>query len=375
MITEGRAGFFLPSLAGGGAQRALVQIANEFACRDIATDLLVGDLTGPYIDEVSSSINLVDLGKSRVVACLPSLINYIWREKPSVLIATMMHANIIAIIAGLVSRSGTRVIVRESNVPEVWNGKPLAEGKSLLLRAASWLYPYADSVVCVSSGVRDSLSDALGLDESLTTVILNPVLSNEFFVKSTKKSTVPVEHLPGGDYIVAVGRLAAVKGFDVLIRAFFEFRKSSTLELLILGEGPERKSLVEMAESYGVAESVFMPGFVSNPFPLIKRASLFVMSSRREGLPNALIQAISLGCPVVVTEMPDGPLEILDGDRYGITVPLDDPISMSQAMLKALAKGDWPHPDQNWRARFSANSVFDAYLQLSGISLKKKLEI
>lgn len=369
MTRDRRAGFFLPSLAGGGAQRALLKIANEFGRRGIDTDLLVGELTGPYVDEIADDVNLVDLGKSRVVACLPSLIKYLRNDKPSVLITTLMHANVIVILAGLLSRTDTKIIVRESNVPEVWNGKPLAEGKSLLVRLAGVTYPYADAVVCVSSGVRESLSHALQLDKSATTVIMNPVVSDELFHKSSESPTIPPEYLPQGEYVIAVGRLATVKGFDILIKAYAEFRKENCQELLILGEGPERESLQNMVNSLGVTDSVYMPGFVANPFPLIKNASLFVMSSRREGLPNALIQAVALRRPVVVTAMPDGPLEILDGDRYGITVPLEDPRSMCRAMHEAIARKDWPNPDHTWNARFSAECVVDKYFQLCEYSL------
>lgn len=365
-----RAVFFLPSLAGGGAQRALIHIANGFESNGVPTALLVGSLEGEYRNEISNQIDLVNIGKKRVIACLPFLVVYLWRRKPKVLVATMMHANIVAVLAGILSFVGTRVVVRESNVLEVWNGKPLVEGKSLLLRIASLVYPYADKVVCVSAGVRESLTQSLKLKKANTAVIMNPIVSNDFFKKSNERSSVDAKDLPQRKYVVSVGRLAPVKGFDVLLRAFAEFQKSHDMDLLILGEGAERNSLEELARDLGIAENVYMPGFVVNPFPLLKQASLYVMSSRHEGLPNALIQAVALGCRVVVTEMENGPGEILDGDCYGVTVPMDDPVQMSRAMTEAIGRESWPMPDDDWFRRFSSDSIIEEYITLCGGDLK-----
>ena len=369
MSERPRVAFFLPSFAGGGAERALLQVANAFVTRGLAVDLMVGDANGPYADEVSGGINVVVLGKKRVAACLPGLIRYLKASGPKAIVSTMMHANIVVIVARLISRQAVRVVVRESNVAEVWNGKPLAEGKSLLLRLAGLLYPRADAVVCVSQGVKNSLVEAVNLDRSKMSVIMNPVVSEQFFQLASQ--TPESSDLFAGPYIIAVGRLAKVKGFDILIRAFAEYRKVHEVNLLILGEGPQRSELEALAEALGLSSEVHMPGFVKNPFPLLKNASLFVMSSRREGLPNALIQAIALGLPAVVTNMPDGPTEIMDGERYGITVPIDDIEALSVAMLTATAKDDWPAPDQTWYSRFSEEQVVDQYLHSCGLDAKK----
>jgi len=365
MIEKRKIAFFLPSLAGGGAQRALIQIANEFSMRGIQTDFLVGNISGPYIDEISTNINVVDLKKKRVLACLLPIIRYLHQVKPSHLITTMMYANVAAIIACKLSRSGTKVIARESNVPEVWNEKPLSEGKSLLLKAAELFYPHADAVVCVSFKVEELLSNTLKLDKSLTSVIFNPVVSEDFFSKAAEQSSLPSENLPQRDYVVAVGRLDKVKGFDVLLKAFANFRKYHSLDLLILGEGPEREELTNLAESLNIVEDVYLPGFTTNPYPLMKGATLFVMSSRHEGLPNALIQAIALSRPVVATDI--CPPEILSGNRYGITVPVDDPIRLSEAMVKVVERDSWPQPDEQWFSRFSADSICNDYLHICGI--------
>lgn len=366
MAEPARIAFFLPSFAGGGAERALLQVANAFAARGLQVELLVGDATGPYAAEVSAAVTVIPLHKKRVTACLVGIVRYLRRDKPVAIISTMMHANIVVIVAKLLSRQSTQVVARESNVAEVWNGKPLSQGKSPLLRIAGLVYPYANSIVCVSSGVRNSIVSALNLDVSQTSVIMNPVVSDKLFSLASEAAS-PEFLPPDKPYIVAVGRLAPVKGFDVLIRAFAEFSKTRDYHLLILGEGSYRQELESLARQCGVANSVHMPGFAINPFPLIKQAALFVMSSRYEGLPNALIQAIALGRPAVVTDMPHGPTEIMADDKYGITVPVDDVAALCDAMIAAVSRRDWPGPDDDWYSRFSEASVTAQYLLASGL--------
>lgn len=365
MKSSSRIAFFLPSLGGGGAERVLLELANSFAHRGIGVDLLIGDYSGAYANEISSLVNVIPLRKTRVIACLVPLVRYLRREKPSSVLSTMMHANVLVLIARILSGVRMRVVIRESNVPDVWNGKPLAEGKSLLLKLATWVYPRADAIVCVSAGVRDALCDALQLDEEVfTTVILNPVVSESFFEKSRLEHKLADKDMPSRPYVLAVGRLTQVKGFDVLLEAFAKFRSHSFVDLLILGEGPLREQLSAQAEALGIHNHVYMPGFVENPFPLIRGAKLYVMSSRREGLPNALIQAVALKRRVVMTDIPFGPKEILDNDRYGLTVAMDDPIAMCEAMIEVMEKSDWPHPDENWYSLFSVEPVVDEYMAL-----------
>lgn len=358
--------FFLPSFAGGGAERALLQVANAFAQRGLRVDLLVGDATGPYASEVSDAVTVLKLGKKRVMACMGGIARYLQRARPAAIVSTMMHANIVVTVARLVSRQPVRVVLRESNVADVWNRKPIAEGKSLLLRIASVIYPFADSIVCVSSGVRDSIVSALRLDASQVSVIMNPVVSDKLFSLASELVPEQIE-LPRRPYVVAVGRLTHVKAFDILIQAFAEYRKVHDHDLLVLGEGPQRSELEALARQCAVEHSVHMPGFVINPFPLIKQAELFVMSSRYEGLPNALIQAVALECPAVVTDMPHGPKEILAEDKYGITVPVDDIRGLCEGMIAATGNRDWPRPDEQWYARFSETSVIDQYLLACGL--------
>lgn len=357
--------FFLPSLGGGGAERVLLHIANEFALRGHQVDLVVGDVSGPYRSEISSKVNVVPLNTKRAFYCLVPLAWYVWRRKPNAIMATMMHANVIASVACWITRSKARLILRESNVADVWNGKPLREGKSLLLRLATVFYPKANCVVAVSDGVKRSVSAALALPESSKpTVIYNPVISPELYRLASEPFDFKTLANPGVPIIVAVGRLVPVKDFATLLRAFALLRETAEYQLIIMGEGGERKTLENLAAELGVVDSVSMPGFVSNPFPIIAEASLCVSSSLAEGLPNVLIQALALGRRVVATDCPHGPDEILESGRWGELVPCGDAQLLSRAMEAALKNTNWQHPNDQWKQKYSVENIVNRYEQL-----------
>jgi glycosyltransferase involved in cell wall biosynthesis len=194
-------------------------------------------------------------------------------------------------------------------------------------------------------------------------VIYNPVVSPELY----EKADAPVEHpwfQPHQPPVVlAAGRLVALKGYDTLLRAFARVRQETPARLVILGEGPERPNLERLAAELGVAADVDMPGFDPNPFRYMKRAGVFVLSSRYEGLPNVLIQALACGCPVVSTDCPSGPSEILDGGRYGALVPVDDVEAMAGAIVRALLGQVAPAPSA-WLEQFRVEVVAEQYLRV-----------
>jgi glycosyltransferase involved in cell wall biosynthesis len=194
-------------------------------------------------------------------------------------------------------------------------------------------------------------------------VIYNPVVSPELY----EKADAPVEHpwfQPHQPPVVlAAGRLVALKGYDTLLRAFARVRQETPARLVILGEGPERPNLERLASELGVAADVDMPGFDPNPFRYMKRAGVFVLSSRYEGLPNVLIQALACGCPVVSTDCPSGPSEILDGGRYGVLVPVDDVEAMAGAIVRALLGQVAPAPSA-WLEQFRVEVVAEQYLRV-----------
>lgn len=169
--------------------------------------------------------------------------------------------------------------------------------------------------------------------------------------------------------IISIGRLNEAKNFDVLIRAFAELRKQRAVRLVILGEGELRGILNNLLSELGLDNSaVSMPGFVTNPYAWLARCSLFVLSSRREGLPGALIEAMACGVPVVSTNCLSGPAEILEGGRWGRLVPVGDENALAQAMAEVLDTPSADLPDVRRRAAdFEQEAAVDAYLDLLGL--------
>ncbi len=354
--------FFLPSLQAGGAERVLVELANAFHLKGYQVELLVGDATGPYRQEVHPDVSLIEFKKQRVLGCFIPLVRYLRTREPWVLYTTMMHANVISIVAKGISGAPTRVVVREATTTENTNRKPVENGKSGLLRIAARVYPRAHAVVCVSQGVKNSLMRDLNLrDSSKLTVIYNPVISNHFYALSKEPTPLLTFKRESAILLVAVGRLQKAKDYPTLLRAFAMFRQKRDSQLLILGEGGERENLEAMVSDLGLEEDVFMPGFVSNPFAYMRVADLFVHSSVYEGMPNSIIQALALHKRAVVTHTKDGPAELFTGVDGVNVVPTGQPKAFANAVEQMLTAVDVREPSKQWFNMFSNDAIVSQY--------------
>ena len=341
---------FLPSLAGGGAERMMLNLAAGVLAEGIAVDLVCADASGPYLSQVPAGCRLVDLKARRVLWALPRLAAWLRRERPSALLAAMDHANLVAIWARRLAR--TRPPVRLAVSVRSQLSLAAANEPSLRGRALPWLarrfYPWADDIIAVSEGVADDLADCLGLSRTRITVIPNPVVSDDLDALASE----PVEHpwlVPGAPPVVlAAGRLTAQKDFPTLLQAFARLVPERDLRLMILGEGPDRAALEAEIEALGLGDRIALLGFQTNPFSYMARARLFVLSSAWEGLPGVLIQAMACGTPVVSTDCPSGPREVLVGGRLGPLVPVGDAEALALAIAQTL---DAPLPAETLKAR------------------------
>ncbi|MGB9554008.1 MAG: glycosyltransferase, partial [bacterium] len=302
---------FLPSLHGGGAERVKVNLAQGFAERGLKVDLVLAKAEGPYLSRVSSKVRVVDLRAKRVLYSLPALVQYLRRERPAALLSALNHANVVAIWAKKLACVKTRLVATEHTVLSQSTENTSSLRGRLMPLLIRLFYPWADAVVAVSRGVAEDLSSMTGLPLNKIKVIYNPVITPELFAKAEE----PVDHpwfRPGEPpVILGVGRLTAAKDFPTLIRAFALVHKERPARLMILGEGEDRPELEALVRELGLEQDVALPGFVENSYKYMKRAAVFVLSSRWEGLPTVLIEALALGTPVVSTDCPSGPKEIL----------------------------------------------------------------
>jgi glycosyltransferase involved in cell wall biosynthesis len=333
-MSERRIAFFLPTLAGGGAERVALNLLKGMVERDIPLDLVLADAEGPYLEQVPDRVRVVNLATKRVILAVPSLIKYLKETKPVALLSHMNHANIMAIVARDLARIDTKLVVVEHDT--------LSASKSKLRRSQilppimKWLYPRADSIVGVSQGVSEDLDCELGFEPGTVKTVYNPVIDRDTISKAKTPLVHPWFEAGSPPVFLAVGRLSPQKDFSNLIQAFALVRKQKFARLMILGEGETRSQLEAEITALGITADVSLPGFVQNPYAYMHNSTTFVLSSRWEGLPTVLIEAMACGCSVVATDCPSGPQEILASGKYGLLVPIENASALATAMLQSL---------------------------------------
>lgn len=367
-----RVALFMPTLGGGGAERVMIQLAGKLADEGMVVALVVASSVGVLRTEISSHVELVDLGAGRVMSAIMPLSAWLSAWRPDALIACQVHANVVAYLAHRRAGTGCRLILREVSTPSVNMKSVGLVMRTLLWLLMRWAYVRADAVVAVSHGVADDLRRYLRADLPRLRVIYNPVIDEGLYAKAEQ----PIEHPwfsqdESVPVVLAVGRLTEAKNYELLIRAFALVAKNRRARLLILGEGEDRSKLQQLIEEFQLAECVSMPGFDSNPYKYMNRCSVYVMSSLWEGLPGALIQALALQASIVSTDCPSGPNEILAGGRFGYLVPSGDDKALAGALLQAIGdrsgsigEAIFNHEWQQHVEQFNASRVVRDYLGL-----------
>ena len=376
------------SLGGGGVERSMLNLASALLERGHRVDLVVCRADGAMAAETPVGAKVVALAPASALSwrsCLlradpkglrdllrpvllplrpglelrhlPALAGYLRRERPQALLAAMPYANLVALWARRAAGAPTRIAVSERNTLSAFIHGPQRRGKwrwRHVLPLIRRLYPQADAIIAVSEGVAEDLARTAGLPREAIATVYNPVVSERLHAQAREAVDHPWFAPGAPPVILAAGRLLPQKDFPTLLRAFARLRRQQEARLVILGEGKERAALERLARELGVADAVDLPGFAPNPFAYMARASLFVLSSAHEGLPGVLIQALACGCPVVSTDCPSGPAEILEGGRWGPLVPVGDDAALAEAMLATLAA---PLPRARLRERGAAFSV------------------
>jgi len=357
-----RVALFLPSLEVAGAERVMVTLARGLAKSGLSVDVVVSNAAGGLSREIPSQIQVVDLAARGVLGSLPALVRYLRRQRPDALMSTIEHANVVALWAAWLARTRTRTVVRAASmVPTGPSRDPGFRAWALPL-FMRWTYPWADHVIAPSKAVRDDLAAKLRLSGERIEIIYNPVDLRTIQEEMRAYVDDPWFSGDGPPVILAVGRLVKVKDHATLLRAFAQVKERKPARLVILGEGPERPQLEALAEQLHVDADVSLPGFVENPFAYMARATVFVQSSAWEGLPNALIQALACGCPVVSTDCQGGAREVLGGGRFGRLVPSRDPSALADALVEACMHPTTP-PGESLEA-FQLERVVEAYRTL-----------
>jgi glycosyltransferase involved in cell wall biosynthesis len=353
---------FLNSLRAGGAERAMVNLAGALAARGRMVAIVVVSGEGPLRELVAPGIEVVDLRAYRAVAALPPLVQWLRATRPRVVLSACANSNVVAVAAARLAGGGIRTVVCEQTTLSRVARDTHRIRHRLAPAAARWAYPRADAVVAVSAGVADDLERAVGLPRGRIHVIPNPL---------TPRIEIDAGVAPahgwlsdgGPPVLLSVARLTPAKDIPTLLHAFAKLRTARTARLLVLGEGEQRRTLQALVGSLGRGADVDLAGYSPNPYAAMAAADAFVLSSLREGLPTVLVEALSLGIPVVSTDCPSGPREILEGGRLGRLVPPGDADALAGAMDAALSDGR-SAPPRAALARYSVDAVADSYLEV-----------
>ncbi|PZO54460.1 MAG: glycosyltransferase [Alphaproteobacteria bacterium] len=331
MTAPRRAIFLINSLAGGGAERVmctLLRYSEPMRSEFQITLALLDQEPAAYAPPDWVELRQLD-GRRSLPRSIVAVGKLYAELKPDVTLSFLSRAN----IANIWNAKRGCVISERSNTSAHLPGLRGAPARALVRLA----YPRADKVIAVSQGVADDLVQNFGLAPGKLETIANPVDAAAIAQRAAEAPTIDTEN----EYLLAVGRLVRSKNFELLIRAYAA--SGLAQRLVILGEGPERDNLERLIAELSLSDRVSMPGFAANPYPIMARAALFVLSSNDEGFPNALVEAMTLGVPVVATNCASGPSEILaDSAReivsglalaqYGALTPTDDVASMAEAL-------------------------------------------
>jgi glycosyltransferase involved in cell wall biosynthesis len=297
-----------------------------------------------------------------LLSILP-LIRYLQQEQPVTLLSGL-HTNIIALWARWLARVPTKIVISERSALSQ-HVKHLSTDlrawvMPLLVR---WFYPWADQIVTVSKGVAEDLRQLMKNPDVRIRAIYNPVITPDFRIQVQADLDHPWFQAGEPPVVLAIGRLTKQKDYPLLVTAFSRALKTHQARLLILGEGEERSSLTNLIQKLGIEEHVSMPGFVTNPYPYIVRSSVFVLSSRWEGLPGVLIEAMYCSIPLVSTDCPSGPREVLADGEYGRLVPVGDVDALSLSICDALENKISGPPPKSWQ-QFRLDSILDQYIEV-----------
>ena len=363
----GRIAILLPTLDPGGAERVMLNLSHGLVERGHAVDMVLGSAKGAFLPELDARIRLVDLAAPRVLQAFPALVRHLRSERPQVVISSLPHLNLAAILARSWSRIRTRLVLVEHGDVTLASVHGLRRWERFFPAAMRLLYPFSDAVVAVSQGVADGLVQRAGIPREKITVIHNPIVTPDIPGKAAAALDHPWFKAGGPPVIVAAGRLTVTKDYPTLLHAFALLRARRAARLMILGEGEMRAALEILAISLGIEADVELCGFQTNPFAFLGRSAVLALSSTWEGFGNVLVEALACGTQVVSTDCPGGPAEILEHGKYGRLVPVGDAPALAAALGEAL---DAPLPVEMLRERaqaFSVDAALEKYLHVMGL--------
>ena len=362
-----RIAFFLATSGHSGVDRIAKHLIPALARRGHSVDLLHVAGHGPHLDETADGVQVVELGTRHAYTAVPAVVRYLRRERPAILFSDKDRVNRSALLARVLAGVDTRNIFSLGTTVSVNLASRGWFERWLQRFSIGRLYRHASRLVVTAEGVADDIVEYTGLERSRIEVVPCPVIPERLFSERPPVPDHPWFVEGGPPVILGVGELSSRKDFATLIRAFAKLRQERACRLVILGRGKKREELLSLAAHLGVADDVDLPGFVPSPYAYMAHADLFAFTSRWEGLGFVLIEALAVGTPVVSTDCPSGPAEVLQNGRFGPLVPVGDAERLAEAMGRTL---DDPLPPQRLREAahpYEIEASADAYLDAFGL--------
>jgi len=342
----------------------------EIAGRGYRVDLLQVRGHGPHLDTLPPNVTRIDLGHRHTYSCLPALVRYLRRQRPALLLSDKDRVNRTALLARWLSATGTPLVFRLGTTVSINLASRGVLDRWLQRTSMARLYRFSQRVLVPSQGVADDLSRYTGLPQEKIRVVPSPGIPDDLLSRTQPLPDHPWFREREMPVILAAGELGARKDFTTLLRAFARLRDRRPCRLVIIGRGKQRDQLLELADTLGISEAVNLPGFVEQPYPFMAHADLFALTSRWEGLGLVLVEALALGTPVVSTDCPSGPAEILQQGRFGRLVPVGDAEALASAMEATLDESGTREFLQQAARPYTVTAATDAYLQAMDLPLR-----
>jgi len=332
--------FIINSLAGGGAERVFTTLVDQFSRRpeEFAITVALLDNEAEEAYHLPAGVRVERLNtRGGLLRSITQTRKLVRRLRPDVTLSFLSRANVAAIVAMRRTGKGAVISERVNTTAHLRTGR-LGFLSRLLIRGT---YPSARHIIAVSEGVARTLESDFDIAPDRISVIYNPVDMDRIHVLAQQQPAIPVTT---ADF-VTMGRLVDNKNTAMAIRALARLGSKTGTggNLLVLGEGPMREDLTALAASLGLAERVHFAGFIANPYAVLARAGCYLLTSHAEGFPNAMMEAMAVGLPVVATDCPSGPAEILEvhlegnGAAFGqggALVAMDDDAAMARCMAE-----------------------------------------
>lgn len=330
-VQRARVLLLIPHLGGGGAEQVTRLLARGLSSEKYEVHLAL--VTEPDVpsSDLPPWVTVEALGARRVRLAVFRLLRLVQRYKPAVVLSGMAHLNFLVLLLRPFFPKGTRVLVRQNGtVSSALASGALPVYTRLLYRL---LYRHADRVICQSNAMAGDLARETSTELERIAVLPNPV----DIERIRKAGAGPVQWSGRGPHLLAMGRLSREKGFDLLLRAFAEVRRQfRSADLVIAGAGPEEENLKAECRSLGLERAVYFVGYVDDPYAFFPGATLFVLSSRHEGMPNAMLEAVAAGLPVVALPASGGVVDFLRCRHQAWVAPHISSEALAASILEAL---------------------------------------